>query len=91
MAVEIRLFEAILIDSKHMKNTNIPASYLIEIEEIIEKRCLPEDTFESVHQIMKSRNEEQIREDLEILTGECYRMDPNHTRYNKRRNMFPAL
>ena len=61
------------------------------IDRIIFENCLPADSHEDIFNILREPDDDQRMEDLDIFTAECYRMEPNHARYDKRRDVYPAL
>ena len=86
---QIRLLDDFRIDSKYMNDTN--TDNLSQVERIILKRCLPEDSQDFVKQILCREDQNQALEDLNIFVGNCYRFDPNNPRYDRDRASFPRV
>ncbi|WP_317056561.1 hypothetical protein [Roseovarius rhodophyticola] len=82
---QIRLFGIFRIDSKYMGYTKE------EVDRIIEKRCLPSEMREAVERIISTEDYEQSIDDLNHLEAKCYRFEPNHPRYDSRRDEFPGV
>jgi len=90
MGIEIRLFGGELIDSEHMKKSQMPPETVKVIDHIIFENCLPVDSHEDIFNILREPDDDQRQEDLKLYIALYYQMEPNHTRYDKRRDMFPT-
>lgn len=61
------------------------------IDAIITKRMLPEDSGEIVRDILTTLDPETAREELDVFSANCYRNDPNHSRYDADRTFYPRV
>ena len=61
------------------------------IDHIIKQRCLPPEFRQDVIDIISMEDYDASLEELNVMTAQCYRFEPNHSRYDARRDLYPRV